>query len=139
MTRSFAHRLMAFVLTFVLLLTAVPAYAAGSGLTVQVLWVDGSGQVRYVPALPVPDGSGTGYWATLDPALMGEHLSAEVWDARGASLGDLTFQWVQDAGDFDPAYAQYVPYAVNGEYQGELMLYVSSQPLPVDGVDYKSG
>ncbi len=135
-------RLLAFMLTIVLLSTAwtLPAKAQGKWdeLFISVTWIANGGEPMTAVAAPVAESETPAFWLTLDPSLLGTMLQLEVFYPDPEyrfylNTGDLFLQWEPelDAQSLDDQYACYMSYDYQGVFQNEFIkLYISSGMMP---------
>ena len=138
------HRMAAFLLTFMMLVTTCfsTAFAADitDEITLNLLWEDDSGMTQIVPAMRVETSDLPAYWAVMDPSAMGRTLSVEVncpdpaysfymEDEYGGQT--MSFLWQMDALVASDEYAYLIYAAVDGVQQAEpIRLFVSSGEMP---------
>lgn len=140
------HRLLACVLTVMLLMTTClpPAFAAGiqDQLMLNIHWTDDSGTPQMAAASAVSEGDEPAYWVNLDAAAMNRTLTVEALHADPAYSFYLLDEWGNPTKEFvwlpemDAMYAGYeyayqLFYDVNGERADmPVLLYVSSIQMP---------
>ena len=139
------HRLAAFLLTAVMLITNgfITAYAdIWSDLAISILWTDAYGDVQRIPAQPVSGSAERAYWANVDASALGQTLQVEAvssspeyafffQDEMGGHTTSFTWTDEMDAQGLDLGYAYPLLFTVNGQ-MGDMpiYLYVSSVPMP---------
>ena len=139
------HRLAAFLLTAVMLITTclTTAYAdIWSDLAISILWTDAYGDVQRIPAQPVTNSAERAYWANVDASALGQTLQVEAVssspeyafffeDEMGGHTTSFTWTDEMDAQGLELGYAYPLLFTVNGQ-MGDMpiYLYVSSVPMP---------
>ena len=154
------HRLLAALLSLVMLLSAVPAQARGlegwENIEVHVLWTDASGSVWQYPAVQAPEDQGLthAWWVTLPPEALGSTVQLQIVHPDPAYTywtpdWTLNLQWFEDknAVAVDDMYTYYVGYSYNGapqvsQMQDCMKVLLSTETPPFalpEGEDFTGG
>ncbi len=144
------RRLLAGLLTLVMALAALPAFAGSlggwEGVNVSVLYHDADGSLRLAPVVSIPEETGVeyGWWVTLPEAALDTTVSVQIlhtdpaytyWYAVPTNGLQLPWSADKNADSLDSMYVYHIGYSYantpqTGDLRDYMKLYFSTQQPP---------